>query len=272
MPIPHHAAPARKKNKWLATPPRSDVAARVFCLPFAGTGAGLLRQWPARLGDIELCRVQLPGRENRIREPHFTDFDSYAESTAEGLADALDRPYALFGHCMGALLAHRLAVRLAELPVRPPDRLIVSSSLPPHFPPAKRYRPPEPGAIGIYHPMMSDDELAEEMRRVARAQGQQDILPELLPIAVAVLRKDLDACYAYAPREPVPLDCPVVTIGWTRDPDVAPEDMAEWRGYGTLTRYTLEGDKLSFIRAPQTLMTVLAEVCADIATEPGERT
>jgi surfactin synthase thioesterase subunit len=34
----------------------------------------------------------------------------------DGLAPYLDRPYALFGHCMGALLAHQLAVRLRELP------------------------------------------------------------------------------------------------------------------------------------------------------------
>jgi surfactin synthase thioesterase subunit len=246
--------------------------ARIFCLPFAGTGAGLLRQWPAQLGDVELCRVQLPGRENRIREPPWRDFESFAHATTDGLAPYLDRPYALFGHCMGALLAHRLAVRLRELPVRPPSRLIVSSSLPPHFPPAKRYRPPTPGAIGVYHPAMSDDELAEEMRRVARAQGQSDILPELLPLAVRVLRCDLDACYSYTPTDPVPVHCPITTIGWTQDPEVAPAEMTAWRDYGQLTPHTLEGDKLSFIRAPRALMTVLAEDCADIATESGERT
>ncbi|MFF1297239.1 MULTISPECIES: thioesterase II family protein [unclassified Streptomyces] len=262
----------QRGDRWLAQPPRTTSSVRVFCLPFAGTGAGLLRQWPTQVEGVELCRVQLPGRESRIRESPFGDFDAFAEETAAGLAPYLDRPYALFGHCMGALLAHRLAVRLRELPVRPPSLLVVSSSLPPHFPPDRRYRPAGAAAEGIYHPSMSDDELADEMRRVARAQGQTDIAPELLPLAVRVLRGDLDMCYKYAPTAPEPVSCPLTTIGWTRDPDVAPEDMALWNAYGSVRHHTLEGDKFAFIRAPRALMTTLAEDCLAVLEDSGEET
>jgi surfactin synthase thioesterase subunit len=221
---------------------------------------------------VEVCRVQLPGRENRIREEAFADFDAFAAATAEGLIPYLDRPYALFGHCMGALLAHRLALALQDLAVRPPGRLIVSSSLPPHFPPDKRYRPPSAGAEGIYHPSMTDADLAEEMRRVARAQGQTEILPDLLPLAIRTLRRDLDMCYGYAPAQPAPVRCPVTAIGWSRDSDVAPAQMAAWDRYGQVSHHTLDGDKLSFIRGPQGLMDVLAQDGLAIAKQPPERT
>jgi surfactin synthase thioesterase subunit len=245
---------------------------RIFCLPFAGTGAGLLRRWPQRTGPVELCRVQLPGRENRIRDKAFADFDEFAAATAEGLAGYLDRPYAVFGHCMGALLAHRLTVALEERATRRPARLIVSSSLPPHFPPAKRYRPPVADAEGVYHPSMSDDELAAEMRRVCRVQGQDEIPEELLPLALRVLRRDLDMCFGYSPAEPVPVACPITAIAWTRDPEVSPDEMGVWRSYGRITRHTLDGDKLTFIRAPQALIDVLAQDGHAIATETQERT
>jgi len=258
-----------RPNRWVSPVPRSDAVARIFCLPFAGTGAGLLRQWPARIGEIDVIRVQLPGRENRIREQPFPDFHAFAAQTADGLAPYLDRPYALFGHCMGALLAHKLATQLQELPAGGPGRLIVSSSLPPHFPPDQRYRPPGAAVEGIYHPSMSDSELAEEMRRVARAQGQPDILPELLPLAVRVLRQDLDMCYKYSPEKPEPVECPITTIGWSRDPEVDPAAMAAWLPYGAITHHRLEGDKLSFIQAPQALMAALAEDCLGLASEPG---
>ena len=259
----------QRPNRWVSPLPRADAAARIFCMPFAGTGAGLLRQWPARIGGIEVIRVQLPGRENRIREQPFADFSAFAKETADGLAPYLDRPYALFGHCMGALLAHKLATRLEYLPVRGPSRLVVSSSLPPHFPPEQRYRPPGAAAQGIYHPSMTDGELAAEMRRVARAQGQPDILPELLPLAVRVLRQDLDMCYRYAPQMPEPVHCPITTIGWTRDPDVEPGAMTAWAPYGSATHHELEGDKLSFIHAPRALMAALAEDCLGIVGELG---
>jgi surfactin synthase thioesterase subunit len=262
----------RRPNRWLSPQPRADAPARIFCLPFAGTGAGLLRHWPSRIDGMEVIRVQLPGRENRIREEPFADFNAFAQETGDALSEYLDRPYALFGHCMGALLAHKLATRLEDLPGRGPDRLIVSSSLPPHFPPDRRYRPPGPGAEGIYHPSMSDTELAVEMRRVALAQGQPDILPELLPLAVRVLRRDLDMCYRYAPEAPDPVRCPITTIGWTQDPDVEPAAMAAWNHYGQTTHHTLEGDKLTFIHAPQALIAALAHDSLGLASQPGKCT
>lgn len=84
---------------------------RLFCLPHAGGSASLFRTWQAELGqDIEVCPVQLPGRENRLREPPLRALPDVIAPLVDVLAKHTDKPYALFGHSMGALLADRKSV------------------------------------------------------------------------------------------------------------------------------------------------------------------
>ena len=86
---------------------RAEPAAPVvlFCLPPAGAGASCYRQWPAALGpEVEVRAVQLPGRENRLAEEPRIDVAGLAAAVAE----AADRPYALFGHSMGGRLAYEV--------------------------------------------------------------------------------------------------------------------------------------------------------------------
>src|SRR5580692_3815872 len=69
---------------------------RLFCVPCAGRGAALYRGWPEFSGgEMELCAMQLPGRESRFREPPFTRMSDAVEQAAEVLERRLDLPYAL---------------------------------------------------------------------------------------------------------------------------------------------------------------------------------
>ena len=61
------------------------------------------------LPDVEMCALQLPGRENRSRDPLFKRLSEAAKESAEVLQPYLDVPYALFGHSMGALICFELA-------------------------------------------------------------------------------------------------------------------------------------------------------------------
>ncbi|MEO8033728.1 MAG: alpha/beta fold hydrolase, partial [Acidobacteriota bacterium] len=83
---------------------------RVFCLPYAGGGASAYRTWAAGLpSDIQLCAVQLPGRENRLGEPLYRSATDLVPALVSALRPFLDRPYAIFGHSMGGLLAFEAA-------------------------------------------------------------------------------------------------------------------------------------------------------------------
>src|SRR4051794_34726781 len=57
-------------DAWISrSKPRLHARARLFCFPHAGAGASAYRLWPNGLPtDLEVCAIQLPGRESRLRE------------------------------------------------------------------------------------------------------------------------------------------------------------------------------------------------------------
>ncbi|MFG2012749.1 thioesterase II family protein [Micromonospora sp. NPDC048868] len=248
---------AQARSRWLIREPSPDAPARLFCFPYAGAGASSLRRWPDRIGSLEVCPVQLPGRERRIREQPYQDFASFAVDAVNGLRAYLDRPFVLFGQCMGALLAHAFAVRLAECGAPAPARLVVSASLAPHR-----------GFYGLYHPWMSDGRLAAEIQRVLGVLGEGRMEPELLPLAIRVLRRDVQMCFDHSPAAPEPVSCPITAVAWRDDPDVSQADLRDWHQYGATDEYLLDGDTLTFLTAPPALLTVIED--AFVAATPHE--
>ena len=245
-----------RKGRWLFREPDPNAAARLFCFPFAGVGAAALRGWPGRIGEIEVCPVQPPGRENRMGEPAHLDFGEFAADAVDGMGEYLDRPFGFFGHCMGALLAHAVTDHLNETAGQVPDRLFVSSSYVPYL-----------GVSKPFHPSMSDDELAAELKEISARMGDPDPLPELLELSVMVLRNDIDMCFEYAPPAKR-LPCPISVIGWRADTIVPPADMAEWAEYGEVTEHLLDGDFFSFLSAPAALRDVITK---DLKVTAGTR-
>src|SRR5262249_36980729 len=115
-------------NPWIAAHRSSPhCTIRLFCLPYAGAGASIFRSWSAQLPtQIEVCPVQLPGREERLSEAAFERMEPLIEELSTALNTYVDRPFAFFGHSMGALIAFELARRLQEDRGLCPKRLIVS--------------------------------------------------------------------------------------------------------------------------------------------------
>src|SRR5581483_5831846 len=107
--------------------PRPRAEVRLFCFPYAGGGASIFRDWSGRLpGHVEVCPVQLPGRETRFRESAFTHVSPLVTTLAESLRPKLDRPFAFFGHSLGALVAFELSRRLLQDYELQPTHLFVS--------------------------------------------------------------------------------------------------------------------------------------------------
>ena len=96
-----------------------DAAARLILLHHAGGSATSYGPWLSLFPtDVAVQAVQLPGRHERRNEPPYTMLAPLVEAlVAELEAELDDRPYALFGHSMGAMLAYRLANRLHPSPV-----------------------------------------------------------------------------------------------------------------------------------------------------------
>ncbi|MDT0343928.1 thioesterase II family protein [Streptomyces litchfieldiae] len=242
--------PARRHGKWLLRRPRSESAARLLCFPYSGMGASMYSRWPSFAGDVEICPVQLPARENRIGEPHYGSYERLAELAAEALLPHLDRPFAFFGHCGGALAAFATALRLHEIGGPTPACLLISSQVAPHDGPFGRF-------LG-----MSDGELRHELTTLTRELGGRPD-PDVIELGLGVLRADLAANQRYHLAEPVMLRCALHAIGWSDDVEIRPEQMGGWRQYAPEGRFSatvLNGRHHTFLSAPDHLLAEFEQV------------
>src|SRR6185312_12416909 len=93
------------------------------------------RLWAAGLPpELELCAVQLPGREARYREPAYTRIEAAVAALLPALRPHLDLPFAFFGHSMGAVMASELTVALAASGGPVPQHLFLSARRAPGIP------------------------------------------------------------------------------------------------------------------------------------------
>ncbi|MGE5458714.1 MAG: thioesterase II family protein, partial [Methanococcaceae archaeon] len=82
---------------------RPTANKKLFCFPFAGNGASIYLRWAERISDnIEVCPIELPGRGRRFRDPLLHRFSDVIESLSEAILPHLNKPFAFFGHSMGA--------------------------------------------------------------------------------------------------------------------------------------------------------------------------
>src|SRR5260221_7274205 len=98
-------------NPWLIRhAKRARPTARLFCFPHAGVGASTYRLWPKSLPEaLDVCSVQSPGRENRLREPPIASIPVMVDRLAGEPAPGLGLPFPVFRHNIGAVVATRLA-------------------------------------------------------------------------------------------------------------------------------------------------------------------
>jgi len=210
-------------SKWILRPaPRPGAALRLLCFHHAGGGAYGYRSWIERLRtDVELIAVQLPGRENRYGEPLMRDADAVLDNLTPALQVALSGPYAVFGHSLGALLAHRLACRArrtAEL--SPPVRLFLSAARPPRL--AQLDAP-------TFEPL-ADELVIDHLRRLggtpAAVLDDPDLMRALLP---ALLADYQILAQLRRPTDEPPLDIPFTLFKGEADPTVRTRHLERWR-------------------------------------------
>jgi surfactin synthase thioesterase subunit len=247
---------ALTKSPWLLHLVSDRFAARLFCFPYSGCGASMYRLWPRNIGPVEVCPIQLPARENRIREPHYGTYDRLADQLADALLPFLDRPYAFFGHCGAALPGFETTLRLVERGGPAPSHFFASAAVAPHEGPYGRFL------------QLSRPALAEELRLLMTTAGGRKPPQEVVDLYLEVLVADVDANKRYRKAEPVGLPCGITAIGWRHDTDVRPELMRGWQACGRTRFPVLDGEHYTFLAAPPAL---LAEIERDMTAALRQR-
>lgn len=200
--------------------PSSDAPVRLVCFPHAGGSASyfvpLARAHAPR---VDVLAVQYPGRQDRRAEPAVGSIPELADSLAPELLPWTDRPFAFFGHSMGATLAFEVARRLEARGVVP-ARLFVSAR-----------RGPTTHRGDLLH-LKGDDVLLDELK----ALGGTDLRAldeEILGMVLPVLRADYRAVETYEYSPGPPLRTPITALIGDADPKVSEDEARTWGEHTT---------------------------------------
>ena len=199
----------------------ANAPVRLFAFAHAGGGPSVFGRWGKGLPDVHVLATRLPGRESRIAEPPYSAMQPLIETLAEQIAPLLDRPFALYGHSLGGLIAFELAQRLRDLGLPQPERLLVGACRAPDrtSPHPKLYALDDAGFI-------------TGLQRYGGLPQQVLDAPELLALLLPMLRADFTLAQAHVYRARAPLDQPIVVYHGSRDDLIDPADIAAWRGHG----------------------------------------
>jgi len=192
----------------------------VFCVPFAGAGAGIFRKWQGfRPERLRFVPVQFPGREERFgEEPCKTMLQLVDECVQQIRSTAAGGRFAVFGHSFGALVAYETARYLVEREVIRPTCLIVSGAAAPSV---RRLK------LGLSE--LPDDELVGRLAEQVGYDHRALHHPELRELLLPALRSDLAIADGYEPQAAYPLPVPISAVRGTRDQMVSSEDAALWK-------------------------------------------
>jgi medium-chain acyl-[acyl-carrier-protein] hydrolase len=214
-----------KFNRWVTCPfPQPEAALRMFCFPFAGGGASIYRGWGKLFGStVEVCPIQLPGRENRFSEPAFKEVQTLAQALASQLQLYSDKPFVMYGHSMGALVAFELTRVLQANGMAMPEALILGAHRAAHLPRTRET---------LYN--LDDKTFIERLQRFGGFPEEVLASADLLQFLMPTLKADFTLCDTYVYTEQEPLNCPIHIFSGAADPEAPPAVMEDWRQHSSV--------------------------------------
>ncbi|MEU8541828.1 alpha/beta fold hydrolase [Streptomyces sp. NPDC048717] len=210
-------------QEWTPPRPEGTATVRVLCLPYAGGGAIRYRAWAAAMPPgAELHAVELPGHGRRLPESPAAGLTEIIEALTP-LAARPGPPLVLFGHSMGALLAHELCRALLAYDVTP-AALVLSGMSPAHLVDrsAQRALAEDPDAL-LHH-----------VRELGATPPEVLDTPALRELVLRTMRADLRLLASFpdaSPADPLPAGVPVTALSGQDDGRYPPHTVAAWAAF-----------------------------------------
>lgn len=193
---------------------------RLFCFPYAGGSAAIFRPWAGgSRAHFDVWAVEYPGRGLRRSEPPATSLHVLIDAITGAIAPFLDRPFAFFGHSMGALVGFEVLRALKTAQGPEPTGFFASGCQGPRL----------KGKRDSIH-KLPEREFIEELRSLGGTPEELLAEKALLRLLMPALRADFEACATYRCTEGPKISCPTFAYGGMQDPEVTREDLDAWRG------------------------------------------
>jgi medium-chain acyl-[acyl-carrier-protein] hydrolase len=144
-----------------------------------------------------------------------------AKAVLSEMRPYLDRPFAFFGHSMGAVISFEIARLLRREQTTLPIHLFVSGRPAPQIPEPKRY---------TYN--LPDPAFMKELLRLKGTPAEVLEHPELMQVVMPLLRADFELIQTYTYTDEPPLNIPLTAIGGLED-EISREKLEGWRAQTT---------------------------------------
>lgn len=194
----------------------------LVCLHFAGGNKYSYNPLEEFLDNsINLITLELPGRGKRFHEPLQTNVNSIVNDLFEQLKKNVSKPYAIFGHSMGAILTHLLAHKIAKSDFANPIHLFVSGSRAPKI----KRQPP-------FYYDLPKNEFVEKLRKMGGCPEEILNSDELMALFEPSLRADFKTIETYVYEKQDPLKIPLTVFMGNKD-KVTWEEAKAWQDEST---------------------------------------
>ena len=257
--------------------PRPQPRARLICFPFAGGGAATFRPWTALLGpEVELVAIEPPGRQTRLEEPPISEIAKFTASLVPELLPRLDRPFAMFGHCLGALTMFETARALIDNHGVAPSHIFVSGARPPNQ--VHRQQAFEDALIeklltmpeyNVFEPIYRQpDEVFAAAMRAFRVPETERLLSsdELRKLMLPTIRAEFEMGEKYRFKRTAPWDVPITCLTGVNNSYVTVDNA---RGWSRFTRrrfhlHTLESEHFIVVEDDRVVLEVINREMAEL--------
>lgn len=217
---------------------------RLFCFAHSGVGASVFHPWLSlKSHHLEICPVQLPGRESRYREQHLTNMTNLMDELEKVLSPLVNHQTAFFGHSLGGYIAFECAKKFNKKKIT----TFISAVNPPNRRNEKSIRE------------LPNFEFLQEISNYGGISTQIFQDKELQQIILPTLRADITLYETYSPKDFTKIRGDMIVIGGLEDPFVTKDNLLQWSYFssGFFCHYLLPGNHFFYQQRPKKIIEII---------------
>jgi surfactin synthase thioesterase subunit len=224
---------------------------------------------------MEVIAVEPPGRLARIDQAPVKDVQVFAAEAAKAMMPLLDKPFALFGHCLGGLTMYETARELQRVAGKLPVHMFVSGSRSPDRTdregPFERLLQDRLLRSKLYDPFLpiheQPEEVFVEVIRMFRIDSTDQMLksPELRGLVLPVVRAEFEMASKYRYGREEPWNFPITCFKGEDDLYVTRADALSWGRFTTsnFQVYVRKGEHFLLVSDRDFILRTISRELAD---------